>query len=91
MNDLRSKSNVVKCFCGNEMTRKDWKHQWVCHKCGRTKPLYESMTNADRIRSMTDEELAKVIMCPYERDYRDCKEGCWECCFKWLKSEVGCE
>lgn len=49
------------------------------------------MTNADRIRSMTDEELASKIMCPYEREYRDCKDDCYECCLKWLKSEVGCE
>lgn len=25
-----------------------------------------SMTNADRIRMMTDEELTKIIMCPYD-------------------------
>ena len=23
-----------KCVCGNEMTREDWKHEWVCHRCG---------------------------------------------------------
>lgn len=30
-----------KCVCGNEMTAVEWKHQWVCHRCGRTKPLEE--------------------------------------------------
>lgn len=24
------------------------------------------MTNGDRIRQMTDEELAEIIMCPYD-------------------------
>lgn len=28
-----------KCVCGNEMTREDWKHEWVCHRCGRKKPF----------------------------------------------------
>lgn len=28
-----------KCVCGNEMTRHDWKHEWVCHRCGRKKPI----------------------------------------------------
>ena len=27
---------------------------------------YNSMTNADRIRSMSDEELQTIIMCPYD-------------------------
>lgn len=96
MNDLRSKSNVVKCFCGYEMTRKDWKHQWVCHKCGRTKPIYECMTNADRIRSMTDEELAEWIgslnACVSKDDEYCYKfKNCNDCRLEWLKSEVGCE
>lgn len=28
-----------KCVCGNLMTAAEWKNQWVCHRCGRTKPL----------------------------------------------------
>lgn len=63
----------------------------VRHICGLDCDGYKPKTNADRIRSLSDEELAKVIMCPYDRDKRDCKESCWECCLKWLKSEVGCE
>lgn len=97
---------MPKCFCGNEMTRKDWKHQWVCHKCGRTKPLYESMTNADRIRSMSDEELAEFFLkvsivyaescmtgesdCVWE-DYPTHDKGCKDCFLEWLESEAGCE
>lgn len=77
---------MAKCFCGNEMTRKDWKHQWVCHKCGRMKPIYESMTNADRIRSMGDEELA-YFLCYAKREFP--LDGEWM--VEWLKSEIGCE
>lgn len=47
-------------------------------------------TNADRIRSMTDEELAVTIMCPYntEPDLCNVKTGCIDCCTKWLQQEV---
>lgn len=47
-----------KCVCGREMVLKSWKHVWVCTRCGRTKPEEEIPTNADHIRSMSDEELA---------------------------------
>lgn len=29
------------CVCGHPMTATEWKNQWVCHRCGRTRPLYE--------------------------------------------------
>lgn len=53
---------------------------------------YEPMTNADRIRNMTDEELAIIIMCPYDGTKNaDCfMEGrnCIQCCMEWLQAEV---
>lgn len=51
---------------------------------GRIKPR---MTNADRIRAMSDKELAEVIMCPYgsEPDLCCTKGTCLECCEKWLQ------
>ena len=91
---------MAKCVCGNEMNRKDWKSQWVCNKCGRTKPIYECMTNADRIRSMTDEELTEIVSLGVV-DCRTCEEPqneegvcsgrCRNELLRWLKSEVGCE
>lgn len=33
----------------------------VWHHCGSDCPEYEVITNADRIRSMTDEELAELF------------------------------
>lgn len=45
------------------------------------------MTNADRIRSMSDEELAKIIRCPYEIDEEPCVNpgSCLDCCLDWLQ------
>lgn len=53
---------MKKCVCGEEMTPAEWKNQWVCHRCGRTKPMRTTVTNADRIRSMSDEELAEFLI-----------------------------
>ena len=49
------------------------------------------MTNEDRIRSMTDEELVDIIDCPYGivDPIEDCKKpNCWSCKYRWLKEEV---
>ena len=67
---------------------------------------FEGITNADRIRSMTDEELAEFFLkvntayaepcmtgesdCVWE-DYPTHDKGCKDCFLEWLKSEVGCE
>lgn len=51
-------------------------------------------TNADRIRSMSDEELAMNMMCPNENGLaeiecsKDDSCNCYECLLKWLQSEV---
>lgn len=62
------------------------------------------MTNADRIRKMTDDELAEIIMCPYDTvgkpaNIMPCvRDGnmqvsvppqfCYECMRKWLRAEA---
>ena len=59
------------------------------------------MTNGDKIRAMTDEELAMLLFkCPYENEIGDhCTENtknidgeivmdCDACTLDWLKSEV---
>ena len=47
------------------------------------------MTNADRIRDMSDEELANIIECPYGNPYFDehlpCKGSCHDCLLIWLQ------
>lgn len=51
-------------------------------------------TNADRIRAMSDEELAMNMMCPNENGLaeiecnKDDRCNCYECLLKWLQSEA---
>ena len=50
---------------------------------------YEAMTNADKVRDMGDEELAFILMCPYQVDPDICnKKNCFTCVLEWLKKEV---
>ena len=62
----------------------------VCAENAHTK---KPQTNANRIRSMTDEELAIHMMCPndtglaeFECDKSD-SCNCYECLLKWLRAE----
>nr|DAT82066.1 MAG TPA: hypothetical protein [Caudoviricetes sp.] len=59
--------------------------------------MNDKQTNADRIRNMSDEELAVSIMCPAEYDLgfnKECKcngemkRNCYKCTLKWLQSEA---
>lgn len=59
-------------------------------KCDMTE---KTKTNADRIREMTDEELAKLLksgtfICGRLRDVCKDMPGCEECCLVWLRSPV---
>ena len=60
----------------------------------RSIPVCTYQTNADRIRSMSDEELAMNMMCPNENGLGEieCDKSdncnCYECLLKWLQSEV---
>lgn len=64
-------------------------------RCKATRATYDlgdPITNADRIRAMTDEELAHVLSheqddgCPV-RGLR-CQSSCKKCWLDWLKQEV---
>ena len=61
----------------------------ICPVCGGIGTHEIQMTNADRIRSMTDEELANIIECPYGNPYFDehlpCKGSCHDCLLIWLQ------
>lgn len=62
----------------------------VWHNCGEDCPGWKSkvVTNADKIRAMTDEELAYWIMCPYDSPYCTGTDQCIECTLEWLKQPV---
>ena len=76
---------------------KVWDNGWcnvACRYCTLTQEStceHNHQTNADRIRAMSDEELAAVIMCPME--IGACKElceknhsyTCVECSLQWLQ------
>lgn len=48
---------------------------------------HKGNTNADRIRSMSDEDLALNIMCPYQRE--DCEgTNCYQCSLEWLREDA---
>lgn len=50
-------------------------------------------TNADRIRSMTDEELAKFLWDVWRRKdplYKECVDGWIVPFYHWLKEEAQC-
>ena len=50
------------------------------------------MTNADRIRALSDEELADFITnCGCYDHARDCKASCKDCTMEWLKQPAEVE
>ena len=67
-----------------------WSENHTCERCHGTGNVKRPMTNADRIRAMTDEELALEIMCPYhvEPDLCSGVKTCNECCLDWLRQIV---
>ena len=70
---------------------------YVCPVCGKPSTIGKPQTNADRIRAMTDEELAFLIGngCP-PACVKPCREylsvdgdtNCTDCWLDWLKSPV---
>lgn len=58
-------------------------------------PRPKPMTNADRIRAMTDEELWKFLKTPYctPEIYEKCdlekRKNCNDCLWDWLKQPYG--
>lgn len=73
-----------------------------CPVCGEDMRVGSDMTNADRIRSMTDEELAEWMCTEYRKipwcrsdNEEDIESGkcrpqvCIICANVWLKEEVG--
>ena len=50
---------------------------------------YEPMTNGDYIRSLSDTELAQIVMYPNEAGFGSsrCTGYCYECTLRWLEAE----
>lgn len=86
-------------ICSKNATQCEFYDSGECHNVEDCASARVKRTNADRIRAMSDEELArfiddietsKVEMWHGFCDICDAKE-CWRCTFTWLKqeSEVG--
>lgn len=75
-----------KTKAASDLTTREVK-QIVAERTTRTRPKRHK-TNGDRYRAMSDEELAVLIMCPYE-DYGCVKAGaeCVACTLEYLRSE----
>ena len=83
--DLATKEKTHTCNCQHNSNSRD---NEPCCRCDSRK------TNADRIRNMSDEELAEFMSCPYMKDmYDECVHGwrdydCSKCKLEWLQSEA---
>lgn len=68
------------CDILNDSPSPDLETECVC---------YEVMTNYERIKNMSINEMAYTIMCPYDTDTNICNEvDCIKCTKKWLEMEV---
>ena len=92
--DLATKEKAHTCNCQHNSNSRD---NEPCCRCD------SRQTNADRIRNMSDEELASVLFsgcidsmdleeCPFasesELDNNKIKKICKKCVLGWLQSEV---
>lgn len=87
--DLTTKKKTHDCNCQHNSNSRD---NEPCCRCD-SKP-----TNADRIRNMSDEELAEFNLCPHmvnwkKGNYDTCvhpndKDACKKCMLEWLQSEA---
>lgn len=82
--------DLVRAFNDGYEKGKSDAEAYLLH-CGDTD---EPQTNADRIRSMTDEELAELWWervdcgeCPVHRDCRMTGQDCKKLALDWLKQE----
>ena len=88
--------------CGGIAGWDSYFQSWICTRCGNEEP--KPITNADRIRAMTDEELADWLNndveywgkwchddAPVDQETLDCLRNggeCRLCILDWLKEEA---
>lgn len=53
---------MERCVCGTTMVKHEWKNQYVCHVCGRTKLIDDSHARLQElINELNDEEVESLI------------------------------
>lgn len=87
--DLATKEKTHDCNCQHNSNSRD---NEPCCRCD------SKQTHADRIRNMSDEELAEFNLCPHmvnwkKGNYDTCvhpndKDACKKCMLDWLQSEA---
>lgn len=94
---------ISKCVsCKHNGTENGWAACDGCIHDGTLKDRYEPMTNGDRIREMTDKELAELLiswprwpMCKRcyfrRRSSKDPIGVCKDCMRAWLRSQAESE
>lgn len=74
--------------CNKECSKRVNQKEWLVEKTIACS-YYKAPTNADRIRAMSDEELAKFFDEKFERDCpfgaKLCLPTCTECYLEWLQ------
>ena len=75
--------------CGNLISYNSYFGAYYCSVCGEYFQEIKK-TNADKIRSMTDEELVNVVPCPLGFSMFRCpiERQCGPCKREWLKQPV---
>lgn len=64
----------------------NWNNWLYADRLGEEEQTIKPHTNADRIRAMTDEELANMVVCPHAKTKWDkCKNDCFACRLEWLQ------
>lgn len=88
--------NELCTSCKNQIAPGGWAACDGCIHDEGLKDRYEPMTNADRIRNMTDEELAErisrmahCVYCPVKCGIFCTEEECKAKWLSWLRSPVG--
>lgn len=72
------------CSCGGDESKCDF-YDYVRERAS----LSQKQTHADRIRAMTDEEMAKWICTIECEPVEDCAtRDCRECVLEWLRQEA---
>ena len=55
----------------------------------RCRSFAGTVTNAHRIRAMSDEELANIVVCPHcKTNWDKCTDDCFTCRLEWLKQSA---
>ena len=59
------------CVCNHEMTKHEYKNKWVCHRCGRSKPIVIQLTNREKMIELLEENDAEGLLDWLQEEFKD--------------------